>query len=625
MRVNITNAVKQFSPDPALEQVYFEAVANAIDAGASNIEIKINLTSFQASESLEIIITDDGAGFTDDRFEKFARLLENEDQLHKGLGRLVYLHYFKEVEVESQFNRTFRQFTFSDNFDGEKVDQVATNKVESSTALSFKGYRKSKIKSYDYVRARTIKDKLILHFFPQFHSRKIAGDQLRLAIEVLVEEPAWDYDFSSDKIEFEVSEMPDLEKAEIDARVLDLYQEFVLYYSVRANELKPEPITSIIADGRTIPIDILKGESLPGQYEAIFLLYSEYFNGKANPSRQKLDLPDHEMQTLRRLLTAKVGEILQTKLPEIAERNEQVRNGLSQRYPHLVGYFPNQLIALIDRKKAIEHAQKRFFADQRKILDAETLDDKSFEKSLEISSRTLTEYVLYRQKIIERLRALTIENKERDFHDLFARMQRAFQGENLMEDLYTNNVWLFDDKYMSYRVVLSDKRMSELLKHIVLDGESTGDDENRPDISLVFSGDPESEDAKVDVVVVEIKKQGLPLAQRQAVFTQLQQRARKLLRYFPNRINRVWFYGVIDFDDEIIVSLLDNGFSELFSKDKVFYQEQSVRPFADKRDFTVPASFYMISFAALIKDADARNATFLQILKQGMKKYDNSR
>lgn len=39
MQVNLANAVSIFFPNPTLQLVYFEAIANAIDAEASQVDI----------------------------------------------------------------------------------------------------------------------------------------------------------------------------------------------------------------------------------------------------------------------------------------------------------------------------------------------------------------------------------------------------------------------------------------------------------------------------------------------------------------------------------------------------------------------------------------------------------
>jgi hypothetical protein len=41
MKININNAIATFFSNPSYEQIYFEAVANALDAGADEISIEI--------------------------------------------------------------------------------------------------------------------------------------------------------------------------------------------------------------------------------------------------------------------------------------------------------------------------------------------------------------------------------------------------------------------------------------------------------------------------------------------------------------------------------------------------------------------------------------------------------
>jgi anti-sigma regulatory factor (Ser/Thr protein kinase) len=89
MEIEIQNAVGIFFPNPYFQQIYFEAVVNAIDAGATRIEIAIKIAAFSSPDSLKVIITDNGKGFTDERFECFLKLLKPQDLHHKGLGRLV--------------------------------------------------------------------------------------------------------------------------------------------------------------------------------------------------------------------------------------------------------------------------------------------------------------------------------------------------------------------------------------------------------------------------------------------------------------------------------------------------------------------------------------------------------
>ena len=52
MRVNTKQAVRLFFQNPSLEQVFKEAIANALDANATNIVVDIYIDSFEKQETL---------------------------------------------------------------------------------------------------------------------------------------------------------------------------------------------------------------------------------------------------------------------------------------------------------------------------------------------------------------------------------------------------------------------------------------------------------------------------------------------------------------------------------------------------------------------------------------------
>ena len=119
MEIDTQYAVKLFFTNSAFVQVYFEAVANAFNAQATEIDIRITSDGQIKPGLLEITVKDNGIGFTDDRFASFRRLTEPTDPYHKGLGRLVYLCYFSAVDVCSVYGDKKRTFAFSNRFNGK--------------------------------------------------------------------------------------------------------------------------------------------------------------------------------------------------------------------------------------------------------------------------------------------------------------------------------------------------------------------------------------------------------------------------------------------------------------------------------------------------------------------------
>ena len=201
-------------------------------------------------------------------------------------------------------------------------------------------------------------------------------------------------------------------------------------------------------------------------------------------------------------------------------------------------------------------------------------------------------------------------------------MQKTFYSENRFENRFINNAWLLDDKYMTYQTVLSDENIEKLINEITDDKEAPSD--LRPDIAFVFSDDINTCDHPVDVVVVELKKKGLDYLGNRTVIDQMKQRARRLLAYYPSKIQRMWFFGIVEIDPELRLSL-EEEWTPLYSKGDVFYKEEEVFPTNRelKRIGTskIPVSMTILSFDALWKDAESRNDMFLDILKKSIQKY----
>lgn len=614
MDMETSNAIKLFFPNPSLVQVFFESVANSLDAGASQIAIKLEIQAFTAPETLKITITDNGNGFTDESFERFKRLLKPQDSFHKGLGRLVFLNYFGRIEVDSTWGKSRRAFLFSESFTGENKLEQLESAQPNTTSLVFSNFIKERVKSYDDLKPGSLKERIIEQFLPTLHERRRTNQEFKIQIDLQTEESKAQKEFYSGTEIITGADLPELTTVTIKDPLLDAFEGVEMHYRVKSGMGERTLLTAVSIDGRTIPINLLEPRAVPPDHSGIFLFSSKLFTGTADTSRQKLNLPENIPEAdLLRVLRREVGKVLSENIPQISEKNTQTKQQFEDKFPHLLGYFEDTTVGLIDKDEALEIAQRKFFRAEKEVLQCEKLDDATFEKSLELSSRTLTEYILYRDLIIRKLKDMSAKNSEADIHNLIVPRYNEFSGADLLEGVYRNNAWLLDDKFMSFQTILSEARMDTVIKAITL-AEDAAIDDGRPDIAMIFSADPAAA-AAVDVVVVEIKKKTDDEKENIFAINQLLDRAQKLVNHCPN-IQRVWYYAVLQINDVLAGRLRQMKWAPLYSKGVVYYQDfETRRP----DGVIVPTPTFALSFDAIIGDAESRNHTLLEILKSGMK------
>ena len=611
MRVDTSGAAKFFFPSSSLSQVYMEAIANSLDAGASEISIRIRIKSYAEPDSLTITVEDNGGGFTADRFDRFCTLLRPQDEFHKGLGRLVYLQYFEYVDIESEYAGGSRRFTFSRDFDGGSTPQASTGRPY--TKVHLRGFSGKAIKSYEYLRPYDLKRLILRQFLPTFVQLKLNGQEFRVAIAINVEKPDAQKSFVSDDDEILPADVPPLQREQIQVSGLGLLNDVEVSYSIRKGGPQASVLTALNVDGRTIEMDLIDVASVPAEYDVFFLISSSMLTFRADSARQRIVPPDGvDLAKFKRMLRSRLGEILERSIPQIRDLNAKVQGDLDARYPHLRGYFEGHAVGLVNRDESLRAAQERFFLDQRSILDSDSLDENLYQKSLDVAARTLAEYVLYRAKIIDRLKAVCQGNDESALHDLLVPRKLDMTRPADASQMFINNAWLLDERFMAFRRILSDREMSTVLD-AVNGTEGAQGERGRPDIVVIFDGSPESA-SSVDVVVVELKRPEAGEKENQLAINQLLERARKLVAYCP-RIGRMWYYAIVDIDSDFAESLEQQRWIRLFSSGHAYYYEHETKAVDGRR---VPTPTFVVSLQAVIADAERRNSTFLDVLKSAI-------
>jgi hypothetical protein len=627
MEIKNSTAAEYFFPNPSLEHVYYEAIANSIDANASEINIDIKIDSFSKQDTLFISILDNGDGFTDKNFDKFCHVLETDDKQHQGVGRFVYLNYFKKIKIDSFYSSGHREFIFDKDFINENNVTVNSTNMKS-TKLEFSYYSKDKVKTYDYLIPSKLKESIILRFLPTLYKLKIEKKALRINISLETKEENKGQGFINSDVMIDVMQLPDLKEKQINDSE-DFFEYFKLHYSIERIYTEQMVVTAICADGRSIKVDIISNKEFPFGYKMIFILYSDYFNGKTDSTRENVKLDEVSLRHVRTIFIKLISQVINEEIPSISEDNNKVKSIMRANYPHLQGYINDESVGLLDKNEILNNAQAKFFNAQKEVLEATDLTDEQYAKSLEYSSRVLTEYVLYRNKIIRKLKSMNANDNEAEIHNLIVPKNKRYQKNDDIADIFQNNAWILDDKYMTYNVVLSNKRIEEIYHELGVTGSNAYNkkkidrEDGQPDVTIIFSSDPETTKF-VDVVIVEFKKLELGLAKKEEVISQLRQRARRLLEFYPGKIQRIWFYGIIDFDEEFISSIEEDDYIRLYSTGELYYKRQPInttrKPIEKKH-----ADMFLLSYNSMLEDAESRNKTFLQILKESIKKFSTTR
>ena len=622
MQVNIKQAIRLFFSNPSLDMVFIEAIANSLDADASKISICISIDELGKQETLKITVQDNGVGFTQERYGKFCKLLQVEDSTHKGVGRLVYLYYFDTIEVSSIFNKQHRTFLYNTSFDEANSNMVLEpiDSQEQRTILNFSNCTLKRLSSYNSILPDSLKRMILEEFLPRFYVYKEEGKEIEIDIELKIGKVKKNQFIGNRKVTISLNDLPVLKVEEVNASQIRMFEDMVLQYSIEKKEsyVAPFIITALCIDNRAYKLsDIISSDNIPWGYELIFLLKSSIFNGQVDPSRQTLTLRDELLKSVKKIFRTKIANIIQQDIPSFKESNEKTKLSLSKSYPHLLGYFEDEEIGIVSRSKSLEMAQQKFLRDQKTVLEAEYLDEEKYDKAMDLSSRSLAEYILYREKIISKLETITNKDSEATIHNLILPKRSILKNNHNITTIYNNNLWLLDNKYMTYTTAMSERTMQEIVEEIT-QGVEQESDSNRPDLAIIFSDNPEDLSCKVDVVIIELKKRGIKLSKTEEVISQLKQRATKLMNYYPNRIQRIWFYGIVEFNDEFKLSLKNEHYTPLFSKDTLYYKENEWY-LSLESDIPYKVGTYILSIDAFIKDAKAHNEIFLNILKEGFK------
>lgn len=622
MKINIQQAVNRLFPKHHFKMIYSEAIANALDAGATEIDIEI---IYQNSTFSKFTIRDNGKGFTKENYKRFSNLMDSADALHKGQGRLVYLHYFNNIKVESHYqeNDGFKKIEFSFNYDFSDNQHTigSSQQSQSSTCLSFEKYNKEHISSFALINAESIKEHLLAEFLPSFIQMKEQGKSLFINIKTSYSKVN-NHEFHDSFSKIDLADIPcfqkikieDEELSEVSKKLQDFVQTNLLneglsfYYHLNTTSDETNIVTSIVIDNRAIPLNIIDTSNRKHfeNIKLICFLSSNCFAGMVDGSRQELTINKKDKLIFEQLIKQKIEKILADQLPSFVEERKELETTLKTTYPHLIGYIDTDDIGFAAKDDVLKHAQEKFFSEQKRILEKENLTDEDYQKALELSSRNLTEYILFRQIQLDKLKNTQKEDLEDAIHNTIC-PKKSFDKQPIHNLLFTHNAWILDERFMTFVCSSSDNTIQQISKRFqqIFNNGNLSKELGRPDYLLFFSSDNQTE---FDLVCFEFKRLNISKNEKMMAEAQLVGYIGDLRDAFPGKIRKAWMFALVDIDDEFRTQLHRQEYKHRFTVQGELYS----RYYSN-----VDAEINFIDFNALIHDADARNKTFMDILKKG--------
>ena len=637
VKANIKDIVANLGKDVKFLQPLFEAIINSLEANAKKIRVTIQQdpTLFDDFSSIHSFsIEDDGEGFTQKNIEAFSTLwTDNKRQLGcKGSGRFTWLSVFNMIQVDSFLadQNKHIHINFDLNFDG----QIITDNVEvekNKTIITFsnvtdKFYHRNidgKIKDKRYSSdPQKIKQEILNYLLIKLFLLK--KQDVDFEISILCEKSAKENPI---EVKINPSDIPNLdyENFSIRSKVNDEEFLFQLYYLFKTDGANTKRLYFCSNSRATKEYDsdsLGFSSHLPNKDSFIMMLCSEYFNNKDNDSRNDftelsfLKYATDEVPLLTNDVLSETRPVMQriirNKYPEIERINVEEENAAIEKNPHLIKYIKENKEIVKSKESLTIAAQKKFNDEKIKVrnkieqvLSNNNVSASEFEKAIneitDIAYYELGEYIVYRDTIIKALaKTMNTEAREKVFHDMFMPMKTSNSNDSI-NDRLLSNLWLLDDKYMTYLYASSDKSYKQIIKDLNLEPVESL---TRPDMCVFLSSNDNTKSK--DALIIEFKSAKADLDEKRKALSELPDNVMTLRNDVPN-IKTVWSYGITEIDESFEKSLLGQDYEPLFSngESKIYYKYLK----------NANTHVYFIDYQSIIDDALSRNSTFIEILK----------
>lgn len=554
LKGDIVNRVKRLpKPSQAAEalQPVFEAVSNALhaiedafgDQFQTRGDITVTITNASDQDGIEIIVSDNGVGLEDHRFEAFCTT-DTDFKIGrggKGVGRLLWLDAFDSVTVISQYQSgeqlLRRSFVFkleaSDQITEEKIEPINGSASERGTTVTFKGLRGSAYRSKFPIQQATIVKHFGSHFFADF----ILGRSPRIIVDI--DRTSTTFPDAIQELQIEDRGVADLTSEEFGQLQL---ASFVCHKQASANFDGLHQL-HLVANGRTVTTRKIDGLVGIGRFgpngDRVFhgCISGDYLDERVNQERTQFNFDESIVDQIVKECAQHVrANALHEEIDSFdASRLGGLREFLSD-YPSFGFEDAEQLLdrtpknatkaeqfaqALIpirirrdkDRNQRIQQIVSQLSGNDEVPENlVETIKTAAAEIRAE-EQRQLTEYVLRRKVVLDVMQVLIRRIRERedcseDFHleetlHKFICPMRLRGDDPSRVERSDHDLWIIDERLTFTKYFASDVPFTQLI-----DGANST---LRSDLLIydrIHGLGAEGEDPLRRVMLVEFKKPG---------------------------------------------------------------------------------------------------------------------
>lgn len=628
IKVNISNILETLNDKLDFWQPIYESIVNSLEAHANEIDIylssKKDLTDASVLSSIRIV--DNGEGFTRKNFDSFNEFLSalKRNKGCKGIGHFTWLKVFKDVKITSYTKEsTYLDFIFNIEYDPTIVKIQPQEVKQSQTTIEFGAILPAYAESIPSINLDRIKEQFENHLLVKLSLLKNNNYQFNINIH-----------HDNEIVSINNDNIIQLKNQRFSLTAAEREYDFNLYYSFFEATPKRRDLF-YCANERTVTkfTNNIKIDKLPDNSSIIMLLTSPYFDERVSNLRNKFtfDLSDNNPSLLNPIPFPKINEQLQTtvdqiilkRYPSVAETNDATIEDCIAEFPYLAKYIRHDRTLIKNKKVLIEKAQKEYREEKENVkqefcsmLRKQNIDTAEFsniiQKVNDISSRELTQYFLYREQIIKALNKLNKEQSkyEEEIHTLLA--PKGLVSASKEKHYYDTNVWLLDDKFLTYSELFSDKQIQEIKKHLGTENEKTYGQYKEPDITIFYN---HVGNEYKDLVVIELKALGAKADQKISALPEINRNLQYVLNGVDD-IRNVYGYVITTIDKEFQLYLESQpGVKSLFSKGNTpfyYYYNENIK---DKNGNKKGAHVYIVSLDSIYQDAKMRNDTFINIIK----------